>query len=290
MPRNGTVRVGNATGHSTICGVQVGYEAPYTKQIPPGQFAEIKVADSKRQEPVKMEICGETGYLTQNVEFSQGAKHFVVLYDGTQAPAVQPPPQYQFYALRSDYDPTALKNLPTWQNEAGVEKDWVFFSLRSKCPRHMEYKYEPSSAAPQSIDPSKPTGHRFDVDDNDFVEVSTSASEGPISIWIRDTESNGDWIKAVVMPPGIAARLEIAEDCMSIRQRTDSDRFHGCYEYAYSPACGDRREPVNVPEGCADGTPSVEGDMSRDCRFETPKGTCIMRFSASAAGCDVRPE
>lgn len=97
-------------------------------------------------------------------------------------------------------------------------------------------------------------------------------------------------MEAFKIEPGHAARLEVAKSCKAIHERTDDERFHGCYKWVAAPSCDIPPGMLisKQPEGCPEGTPSIEGDMSKTCEFDTPKGKCIIRYEGMSSGCDVR--
>lgn len=290
----GTVRIHNATQGRALCKEQIGsgrIAKQFEQRIEPGAFHDFEASDpgtGASQQAVKIIPCDTHWFMTQNVEFSQGKQHLVVVYDGADPPKIDAPLGFVRYDLRNDKDSSELRNRPAWQDEKGVKPNYVFFTMRNKCDRQLEYKYEPSTIAEDLINPIPKDGHKFWIEDHDYVEVEVTAKQ-PITIWLRDRKGSGDWKEVHTMQPGTAARLEIDKSCKKVAERTDNERFHGCYEWAYSPACQlASRISTKPPAGCPEGTPSLEGDMSRTCQFETPKGPCIVRFARSTAGCDVR--
>jgi hypothetical protein len=110
----------------------------------------------------------------------------------------------------------------------------------------------------------------------------------PVTVWIRDhLKGTGDWMETVTIEPGSSHRLEIDASCKKVVERTDSERFYGCYQWAYSRACQD--VPMSKqPAMCPEGSPSIEGDASKTCQVEMPKGICIVRYGRTGSGCDVR--
>jgi hypothetical protein len=292
---HGTVRLQNATVATPICKIQIGYQATtknYEQRIEPGGFADFAATmppPDRSQQPVKMQPCGGGTYMVQNIEFSQGKQHMVVVYDGAEPPAVETPPGFKRWDQRSSRDASTLVNLPNWQNEKGMKENWVFFSLRSKCDHRVDYKFTPSTAAPQGINPNPKTGYKFWIDDGAYREVSTFSKE-PITLWVRDRSKtgSGDWMESIKIDPGKSARLEVDQSCTKVVERTDDERYHGCYEWVYSPSCKLPARISKQPPGCPEGTPSVEGDMSKTCEIKTPLGLCTVRYAKMGAGCDVR--
>jgi hypothetical protein len=283
----GTVRVHNSTQAAPICGVQIGPSRTpklYEQRIEPGKEADFQTTNSGNQQPVKIKLCGQATHMTQNVEFSQGSNHLVVLFDGTDAPDLQTPAGYARYDLRNSHDTSQLVNLAKWQTEKGVKKDWVYFSLVNRCKRRVDYKYEPSTKASQGIDAEPAGGYRFWTDQS-YKEISEHAPLG-LTIWLKDAK--GDWKEGPKVEAGTSKRLEIAQDCKTVAERTDDKHYHGCYEWAYTTACPKQSKVSAQPTGCPEGAPSVEGDMSKPCEFKTEKGTCTIQFAQATYGCDRR--
>lgn len=293
----GKVRVYNASDRTEICkvtyaGTMTAHIEVYDHKIPPGGTGELDVIYPDRtnlQQPVKMYPCGRTLYTNANVEFSQGKKHFVVFYDGADPPKLETPAGYVRYDARSSADTSELWNLPRWQDEKGVKSDWIFFSLRSKCDHNVDYKWTGSTGSESSITPPPPGGYKFWAIKGLPYDEKEVRSDEPITLWLRDRGKGGshDWIEAHTIRPGRAERLEVDASCKSISERTDDEYFHGCYSWVAAEAC-QRPGPSKHPPKCPEGTPSVEGDMSKTCRYDTPAGPCIIRYKAMAGGCDVR--
>ena len=292
----GTVRILNATVATPICRIGIGFHKTlkvYEQRIEPGASVELAATDpgpaGEPQQPVKIEACEAKTFMVENITFAQGKKHMVVLFDGTDPPAVETPPGFARYDLRNSRDGSRMVNLPRWQDEKGMKADWFFFSLRSKCDHNMDYKFTPSTKASEVIEPIPADGYKFWHHRSTYTEVGDYSTK-PVTLWLRDVSKKGDgnWIEAHQMQPGTSARLEIDKSCKKIVERTDDERYHGCYEWVYSPACKLSARISKQPEGCPDGTPSVEGDTSRTCEIKTDQGLCTVRYAHKSAGCDVR--
>jgi len=291
----GTVRVHNATVATPICKVVIGHRKTlrsYDQRIEPGAFAEFAASDpgqAEAQQPVKLTPCASPTFFTQNITFTQGKKHLVVMYDGAEPPAVETPAGFARYDLRNGRDGSRLVNLPRWQDEKGMKPDWFFFSLRSQCDHNLDYKFTPSTKASSLIEPIPSDGYKFWSHGLTYAEIGDHSTE-PITLWLRDNskKGSGNWVEAHQLQPGTSARLEIDKSCKKIVERRDAERYHGCYEWVYSPACKLATRISKQPEGCPEGTPSVEGDLSRSCEIKTDQGLCTIRYAQKAAGCDVR--
>jgi len=182
-----------------------------------------------------------------------------------------------------------FENLPMWQDDKGVKPDWVFVSLVNHCKKRLDWKLEPSTHS-QGIDAEPADGFKFWKGASSYKEEFMKAT-GTVSLWLRDG-GMGDWKEVFHIEPGTAKRLEIEKSCKTVVERTDNQHYVGCYSYLWSNACPNfrRQKQSAQPEGCAEGTPSVEGDMSRTCEFPTPKGMCMVRYREASAGCDIAPQ
>jgi len=178
------------------------------------------------------------------------------------------------------------ENLPAWQNEIGVKPDWVYVSLVNRCKKRMDYKLEPTTHGAQGIDPEPADGYKFWKGAQSYKEISMHTLQ-TATLWLRDG-SMGDWKEAFKVEPGTSKRLEIEKGCKTVAERTDDQHYAGCYEWSWTTACPRQSRSSAQPFGCAEGTPSVEGDMSKPCRFPTEKGICTIQFNQATAGCDVR--
>jgi hypothetical protein len=293
---SGTVRLENATAGTPICSVQIGNSLVLDasdKPIAPGASGTFKASvpsTPHRQASVMVKPCKGIYTPRQQVEFARGNQHWVVFYDGAEPPKLDTPAGFVRYDLHNSEDTSVMQSKPDWQDEKGVKPDWVFFSMRNQCDHDIAFKYEPSGgAADVSVTPAaKAEAHQWaGTKGNPYVELGRFAPK-PLTIWIRDRrKGTGDWMETLTIEPGSSHRLEIDASCTKVVERTDSDRFYGCYQWAYSRACRD--VPMsNQPPMCPEGTPSIEGDTGKTCEVQTPKGRCIVRYYGAGANCDVR--
>jgi len=297
MGESGTVRLQNATANTSICSVQIGSSlvlAAGDKPIAPGEFGTFKASAPStphRQASVMMKPCKGIYTERQQVEFGRGKQHLVVLYDGADPPKLDAPADFVRYDVHNSEDSSRVERTPDWQDAKGVKPDWMFFSMRSKCDHAINFKYEPSGGASDwGVTPAPAGGNLFvGTKGMPFVEIGRFAPK-TVTLWLRDrVKGTGDWTEAFTIEPGSSHRLEIDASCTKIVERTDNERFYGCYQWASSRACGDVPLPMSKqPPMCPEGTPSIEGDASKACEVQTPKGLCIVRYAGTGSGCDVR--
>ena len=158
-----------------------------------------------------------------------------------------------------------------------------------------------SSESNDTVHPWSKDLHFWNINaTSSFRELTGSLVEstGPFEMWIRRSyesgKDQGEWDIARTLEPGKSYALDISKDCKTVVDRPepseDDAPAWGCYEWAYSPACGVPRSSVGrEPEVACPGGPSVEGsERNPVCEVATEAGTCRIRYTGVATGCLVR--
>jgi hypothetical protein len=218
------------------------------------------------------------------------------------APPKQVPETAAEQQARADKWKPGPVRIDAWQDENGTATHATYFTVLNRCNKDIDIKvshklqdgkYFNLSDQHKQIfvktagwtrrDPRRPI--------EQFVSQYGSSQDGPRTtmVWWKLLKG-GEWTEGKELDFGRTYRLQVDADCKTISERTDSDAVYACYQWQYVGKCGGakRHDSSAAPQGCQEGTYSVEGGMDKPCTFQSSEGDCRVYYDGFGGGCDIR--